>query len=99
MKGWQIALLSLFTFILGGIGGFYTGAFGGGLGGTFIGACLTTRQAVESKLISEQQASDLLMSLAEKLRMNLNTDKTSPEYNARIKEAIQKCLQEPAPTS
>jgi hypothetical protein len=95
MKGWQAALLSLFTLVLGGVGGFYVGAFGGGLGGTFVGACLTARQAMNSKIITEQQATDLLGSLAEQLGVKLDADRTSPEYSARMKEAIQKCLTEP----
>lgn len=73
------------------------GALGGGLGGSFVGACATARQAVKSGLINDQQANDLLASLAAQLGVKLDAEKTSSDDRARMNEAIQKCLQEPGP--
>jgi hypothetical protein len=92
MKGWQISLLSIATFLVGGIAGFSVGTVRGGVVEGLSAACLTAGQAVESKLITESQAQDLLRTVAEKAGIKVDAEKADADYRQKLDELVTDCL-------
>ena len=61
--------------------------------GGFATACLTASEAVEKELLSEEQARELLLSVADKVAPRMKAEKTSADYRQKLEQAMSECLQ------
>ncbi|HEX6016435.1 MAG TPA: hypothetical protein VFY87_32460 [Geminicoccaceae bacterium] len=67
---WVLAFLVVggVGFYLGSLGGAAVGVVGGGIGGTFVGACTTAQVGVDRGILTPQQRAALIEATAENLR-------------------------------
>jgi hypothetical protein len=82
-------LAFLLVFIIGGVIGFAVGGFFGGVAGAYVGACKAIDQSVSSGTMTQEQANEVVRSIAADLDIK-------PEQK-QIVDQMKKADQPPSP--